>query len=139
MVAIVVGTHGKFSKEIIKSGEMIFGKQENVGYVTFEPGESADGLVGKYEELIESLDCEDGVLFMVDLFGGSPYNAASRIAINSEKMDIVTGVSLPMLLEVFGVKSFSSVEELANTALSTVHTTVKSFKQTITNMEEEEL
>lgn len=139
MVAIIVGTHGKFSKEIIKSGEMIFGKQENVGYVTFEPGESADNLVGKYEDLIEQLDCEDGVLFMVDLFGGSPYNAASRIAINSEKMDIVTGVNLPMLLEVFGQKSFSSVEELVNTSLDTVNTTVKSFKQSIINVEEEEL
>ncbi len=139
MVAIIVGTHGKFSEEIIKSGEMIFGKQENVGYVTFEPGESADNLVEKYEALIEQLDCEDGVLFMVDLFGGSPYNAASRLAINNEKMDIVTGVSLPMLLEVFGQKNFSTVEELVNTALSTVHTTVKSFKKTITNIEEEEL
>ena len=36
MIAIILGTHGKFSKELLKSSEMIFGKQENIECVTFE-------------------------------------------------------------------------------------------------------
>ena len=43
MVAIVVGSHGNFAKELVKSGEMICGIQENIGYVTFQTGESAEG------------------------------------------------------------------------------------------------
>ena len=109
MIAVIVGTHGIFSEEILKSAEMIFGVQENVGSVTFQPGEGIDALVEKYNSLIEKMNSTDGVLFMVDLFGGSPFNAASIIAMKHENMEIVTGVNLPMILEVLGSRDFSSV------------------------------
>lgn len=139
MAAIVVGSHGSFSRELIKSAEMICGKQENVGCVTFHVGESADDLVGKYQEVISKLDCTDGVLFIVDLFGGSPYNAASRIAVSNEDMDIVTGVNLPIALEIFGMHDFSSVDELVKIALESSAKTIKSFKETMKELEMEEL
>lgn len=139
MVAIVIGAHGNFAKELVKSGEMICGRQENIGYVTFKTGESAEGLVGKYEEVLDKLDCKDGVLFMVDMFGGSPYNAASRIAISNDNMDIITGVNLPMYLEISQTMGSSTIEELVNTALSTAIDTIKSFKKVMENIEVEEL
>ncbi|HEY8804984.1 MAG TPA: mannose/fructose/sorbose PTS transporter subunit IIA [Clostridium sp.] len=139
MIAIILGTHGKFSEEILKSAEMILGEQENISTITFLPGEGADDLMKKYEEAIKSLQCEDGVLFMVDLFGGSPFNAASRIAANEENMDIITGINIPMLLEVFSAKENSTVEELAQLALSTGHIGIKSLKETLKNSIEEEL
>ena len=43
---------------------------------------------------------------MVDLFGGSPFNAASIIAMKNSNMEIVTGVNLPMILEVLGSREF---------------------------------
>ena len=46
---------------------------------------------------------------MVDLFGGSPFNAASRIAIKNDNIDIVTGVNLPMLLEVSISREYNSI------------------------------
>lgn len=67
MIAVIIGTHGIFSEEILKSAEMIFGVQENVGSVTFQPGEGIDALVEKYNSLIEKMNSTDGVLFMVDL------------------------------------------------------------------------
>ena len=112
MVSVIIGTHGMFSEEILKSAEMIFGTQENVGSVTFKPGEGVDDLVEKYNKLISELDSKDGVLFMVDLFGGSPFNAASIIAMKHENMEIVTGVNLPMILETLGSRDFSSLSEL---------------------------
>ena len=106
MISVIIGTHGIFSEEILKSAEMIFGTQENVGSVTFKPGEGVDDLVEKYNKLISELDCKDGVLFMVDLFGGSPFNAASILAMKHDNMEIVTGVNLPMILEVLGGEIF---------------------------------
>lgn len=137
MVAIIVGTHGEFSREIVKSSEMIFGKQENIQYVTFNPGESADDLINKYESIMRELNYEDGLLFMVDLFGGSPYNAASRVAVKEEHIDIVTGVNLPMLLEVFAVRDSISVEELVKVAETAGNMGIKSFKSNFVNIEEE--
>ena len=112
MISVIIGTHGMFSEEILKSAEMIFGTQENVGSVTFKPGEGVENLVEKYNNLINELDSTDGVLFMVDLFGGSPFNAASMIAMKNDNMEIVTGVNLPMILEVLGSRDFSSLSEL---------------------------
>ena len=112
MISVIIGTHGMFSEEILKSAEMIFGNQENVGTVTFKPGEGVDNLVEKYNNLINELDCTDGVLFMVDLFGGSPFNAASIIAMKHDNMEIVAGVNLPMILETLGSRDFSSLSEL---------------------------
>ena len=67
MFGIIVGTHGKFSEEIIKSCEMICGPQANVRAVTLVPGEGPDDMAKKYEAAIAELDCADGVLFLNDL------------------------------------------------------------------------
>jgi len=99
MFGIIVGTHGRFSEELLKSCEMICGEQKNVRAVTLIPGEGPDDVVKKYEQAIKELDCGDGVLFLNDLFGGSPYNAACRLVISNEAYGIVTGVNLPMLIE----------------------------------------
>ena len=73
MFGIIVGTHGRFAEELVKSCEMICGEQKNVRAVTLVPGEGPDDVVAKYEAAIGELDCGGGVLFLNDLFGGSPY------------------------------------------------------------------
>lgn len=141
MIALIISTHGKFSEELVKSSEMIFGSQTNVGVVTFKPGEGTDNLIEKYNNLIDNeLDCKDGVLFMVDLFGGSPFNAASVLALKNHNMEIVSGVNLPMLLEVFGSRDFSSLSELVSIAQNAGKDAIKQLiKQTNTNSEEDDL
>lgn len=130
MVAIIIGTHGNFSEELVRSSEMIFGKQSNVSYITFKQGEGLEELAAKYNVAMDQLYTDDGVLFMVDLFGGSPYNAASMIALKNENMDVVTGVNLPMLLETFESMSFSTVKELKDVAITAGLASIKSLKDT---------
>lgn len=137
MIGIIVGTHGMFSEEIVKSAEMIFGKQENIECVTFKPGEGTENLIEKYNRALEKLDCSDGILFAVDLFGGSPFNAASIIAMKKENVEIVTGVNLPMLLEIFGSKDIMSISELAKHAENSGKDAIKKLEKL--EIEEEEL
>ncbi|MBU3099606.1 MULTISPECIES: mannose/fructose/sorbose PTS transporter subunit IIA [Clostridium] len=138
MIAIIIATHGKVSEEILKLTELILGKQENVATITYLPGEGADDLMKKYEYVIKSLRCEAGVLFMVDLFGGSPFNAASRIAAKGGNMDIITGANIPMLLGVFSAREDSTVDELAAIAISAGKLGIKSLKETLKNSKENE-
>lgn len=128
MTHIIVATHGKFSEEIVNSAAMVFGEDENTHVVTFLPGEGGDDLVAKYNAIIEKLPETEPVLFLVDLFGGSPYNAAARVAANRDNTDIVTGISLPMLLEVLDAKDSADLEELAETAKEVGVMAVKSFR-----------
>lgn len=139
MVGVIIGTHGKFSEEIFKSTEMVFGRLENVAYVTFEPGESVDGLVEKYKAALATLDSTEGVIFLVDLFGGSPYNAASRIVSGSENMDIVTGLNLPMLVDLLSSRPIEPFENLAALAIQAGHDSMISFRAINNSLIEEEL
>ena len=140
MIALIVGTHGMFSKELVKSAEMIFGEQKNIGYVTFVPGEGTENLISKYDEIIKELDCTDGILFMVDLFAGSPFNAASMLAIKNSNMEIVTGVNLPMILEGFSNRVSSTLSELVNIAEKSGKESIrKLIKQASESFEEDDL
>jgi PTS system, mannose/fructose/sorbose family, IIA component len=139
MISVIIGTHGTFSEEILKSAEMIFGAQENVGSVTFKPGEGIENLVEKYNELIGKLDCSDGVLFMVDLFGGSPFNAASILAMKHENMEIVAGVNLPMILETLGSREFSNLQELLAIAENSGKEAIRVFTKKVEDDIEDEL
>lgn len=135
MIAIVLGTHGKFSEAILKSAEMILGEQENIATITFLPGEDADDLKRKYAGTLKTLRCEEGVLFMVDLFGGSPFNAASRLVAKEKNMDIITGINIPMLLQVFSARENSTVDELAQLAISSGNLGIKSLQETLKTSE----
>lgn len=139
MIGLIIGTHGMFSEELLKSSEMIFGSQEKVGCITFKPGEGIENLVCKYNALIKELNCDDGVLFMVDLFGGSPFNAASILAMKSGNMEIVSGVNLPMLLEVFGSREFLNLSELLELAQNAGKDSIKTLIKKLENDIEDEL
>ncbi|MCJ1721609.1 mannose/fructose/sorbose PTS transporter subunit IIA [Listeria ivanovii] len=136
-VGIVIGTHGESARELLKSAEMIIGKQDNVEFITFVPGENTDTLITKFNEKLEKMDTSEGVIFMVDLFGGSPYNASSQIALPKENMDVVTGVNIPMLLEVLSMRTASNQKDLVETDLKAGIGGVKSLKKSLPKMEKQ--
>lgn len=105
MLAFVVVSHGNFARGIVDSSYMIFGKQDKVQTVTFQLDEEPGVLTEKLMAAVDRFDADDQVLFMVDLWGGSPFNAASRIvAEHTDRMGLVTGLNLPMLIEAYTVR-----------------------------------
>lgn len=100
-IAILVCTHGYASRRMVQTAEMIVGAQENVGYTNFTYGESPLDLKGKYQSEITELDCSKGLLIMVDLFGGTPFNVSAMLAHEDANMEVITGVNIPMLVETF--------------------------------------
>jgi PTS system, mannose/fructose/sorbose family, IIA component len=131
MVALIIATHGEFSREIVRSAEMIFGKQDDVEIVTFAPGEGPDDLKKKYQAAYGRLNQEDGVLFLVDLFGGSPFNAASNFAAEKENTDVITGLNLPMLIECFSKRQSLGLRDLVEDIEKTAVEGVRSLRKTL--------
>lgn len=119
MVGIVIASHGKFSEGIMQSGSMIFGEQEKVQAVTFMPNEGPDDLKAHLEAAIATFDDDDEVLFLVDLWGGSPFNQANGLfEAHKDKWAIVTGLNLPMLIEAYAARlSMDSAQEIAASIL----------------------
>lgn len=116
MVSILIITHGGFGKEIIKSMEMIMGQQDNVYFLGLYPEEDPAVFSEKVKEKIIELNKNGEVLVMVDVFGGTPSNASAS-NMKDLKFECVTGVSLPMLIEVALNRSRSSLDELVEMAI----------------------
>ncbi|AFJ46852.1 PTS mannose transporter subunit IIAB [Shimwellia blattae] len=128
-IAIVIGTHGWAAEQLLKTAEMLLGEQENVGWIDFVPGENADTLIEKYNAQLEKLDTSHGVLFLVDTWGGSPFNAASRIVVDKAQYEVVAGVNIPMLVETFMARDDNpSFDELVSIAVETGREGVKALK-----------
>lgn len=128
-IAIIIGTHGSAAEQLLKTTEMLIGDQDNVAFIDFVHGENAETLIEKYNAKLENLDKSSGVLFLVDTWGGSPFNAASRIAVDKENYEVVTGVNIPMLVETFmGRDDNPSLSELTGIAIETGRLGVRALK-----------
>lgn len=115
MIGMILASHGDFAKGIFQSGGMIFGEQEKVQVVTLEPSAGPDSFRADLEKAISTFDKDDQILFLVDLWGGTPFNQANTLLDgNEDKYAIVTGLNLPMLLEAYGSRmSMETSHEVA--------------------------
>lgn len=132
MVNFIIASHGEFAAGIRQSGQMIFGEQENVQVVTFMPNEGPEDLMKKFEDALATFEPEGQVLFLVDLWGGSPFNAASRIqAVHEDRMAIITGLNLPMLVEAYGARfTMETAAEIASYLMPVARDGVKTLPET---------
>ncbi len=127
MVGIIIASHGEFAHGILQSGEMIFGKQQECAACTLMPSEGPEDIKAKMEAAIASFENQDEVLFLVDIWGGTPFNQAnSLISGHENKWAIVTGVNLPMLIEVYDARmSMDKAHEIAAHVLGEARDGVK--------------
>ncbi|HEO8608339.1 TPA: PTS mannose transporter subunit IIAB [Streptococcus suis] len=116
-IGIIIASHGEFAAGIHQSGSMIFGEQEKVQVVTFMPSEGPDDLYAKLNAAVDAFDADDEVLVLADLWSGSPFNQASRVAGENpdRKFAIITGLNLPMLIQAYTERMINAagVEEVA--------------------------
>lgn len=128
-IAIMIGTHGAAAEQLLKTAEMLLGEQSNVGFIDFVPGENAETLIEKYSQKLAQMDTSAGVIFLVDTWGGSPFNAASRIVLDKEHYEVITGVNVPMLVETFMARDDNpAFDELVAIALETGREGVRALR-----------
>ena len=115
MVGLILASHGDFASGILQSVSMIFGEQSNVKAIALQPSEGPDEFRLKVEKAIDTFENKDEVLFLVDLWGGTPFNQISALIDGHEdKWAIVTGLNLPMLIETYASRlSMESAHEIA--------------------------
>lgn len=136
---LIVSAHGMLAKEVVNSAGMVFGAIDDLDIVTFVPGENAETLKARYKELIDGYKEDEEILFLVDLFGGSPYNAAFEIVIGQDRMDVITGLSLPMLIDVVGIRTMEEDIKAGEVYDKLSGDYVKSCKKLLGNTNEDEM
>lgn len=112
--SLLVITHGAFAQALLSTAEMIFGEQKNISSLTLMPGMQIEDFRLKIEDYIVKHE-NDNILILVDLLSGSPFNSVIP-QLQNERIYVVTGVNLPMLLEVGMQKDKIGFKELCSLA-----------------------
>ncbi len=138
MVGIILASHGEFAEGIHQSGSMIFGEQANVKPCILKPSEGPQDIRKKMEDAIASFDQQDEILFLVDLWGGTPFNQSSALKDGHESWAIVTGLNLPMLIEAYASRmSMDTAHEIAMHIAKTAKEGVRIQPEDLEPVEEE--
>jgi mannose/fructose/sorbose-specific phosphotransferase system IIA component len=134
VIGVVLAAHGPLPAALMESLGMILGEMEQVVTLSLMPGDSLEGLIERMRQSIQQVDTGQGVLVFLDLFGGTPSNAAALLTQEMQGVYAVTGVNFPMLAEVFMLRmSSDDLQELVSTAVSAgksgIIDVVEAFKQ----------
>src|SRR5574341_737559 len=99
MVGILIVTHGDLATELLRTAQEIVGKLPRVEAVSIHAAEQIEKSRKKIEAVVQRVNDGSGVLILTDLFGGTPSNLVLSY-LETGRLEVVTGVNLPMLMKV---------------------------------------
>lgn len=104
MIGGLIVTHGKLAHELLKAAQTIEQNLQNIEAVPLEWSDTVDVAREKIREALTRIRSESGVIIFTDMFGGTPSNISLSF-LEKDRVEIVTGVNLPMIVK------FGSVQE----------------------------
>ncbi|MBU2055348.1 MAG: PTS sugar transporter subunit IIA [Proteobacteria bacterium] len=112
MIGVLITTHGNLGSEMIKAAELIRGSLKGIIHVSIDQTKGVEELQKEISTAIRKLDKGQGVLILTDLFGGTPSNISLSF-LKEGKVEVITGVNLPMLLKLPDIREGMSLKEFA--------------------------
>ena len=103
MIGAVIVTHGLLARELLDSAERIVGRTEGIRAVSMGWDDEVADARQEIQAAIKDVDSGDGVLIFTDMFGGTPTNV-SLAFLEQDKVEIITGVNLPMIIKLTSVR-----------------------------------
>jgi PTS system mannose-specific IIA component len=113
MIGVLITTHGNLGSEFLKVAEMIRGPLKDVMHISVDQTKGVEDLKKDINAAIKKLDQGQGVLILTDLFGGTPSNLSLSL-LKEGKVEVVTGVNLPMLLKLSDTREKMNLQDFAN-------------------------
>jgi PTS system mannose-specific IIA component len=115
MIGLLIVTHCDLGKELLNAAEFIVGKIEAADTIAITETSGTDLLRKKIEAKVVTLDKGDGVLILTDMFGGTPSNLSLSF-LREGKIEVLTGVNLPMIIAIVQNRANFKVAALAEKA-----------------------
>ena len=112
MIGIIIVTHGNLALELKSAMEHILGIQKNIEIISIKPDDDLEIKKSALEESIKKVDEENGVIILTDMFGGTPSNLAISL-LKIGKVEIISGVNLPMLIKLIGLRDSNDLQKVA--------------------------
>jgi PTS system mannose-specific IIA component len=112
MIGALAVTHGQLAHELVAAAEMIVGEISHIQAVSIGWHDDVNDARREIERRIAEVDHGAGVLILTDMFGGTPSNIAFSFH-EPGKVDVVTGVNLPMIIKIATQKDGETLDSLA--------------------------
>ena len=113
MIGILIVTHGDLGTELLRTAQEIVGKFPGVEAVSVQASEQIDKARKKIEAALQRVSDGSGVLILTDLFGGTPSNLVLSY-LDAGRLEVVTGVNLPMLMKLPSLRDERDLRVLAD-------------------------
>jgi PTS system mannose-specific IIA component len=111
MVGILVVSHGRLAEALISSVQSLVGNLQKIKGVSIGPRDKEKEVEDKTKEKMVELNDGNGVVILTDILGGTPTNVSLSF-LNDEKVEVVTGVNMPMLLTLSNCRKGKSLREI---------------------------
>ncbi|MGA7616595.1 MAG: PTS sugar transporter subunit IIA [Thermoanaerobaculia bacterium] len=111
----MIVTHGRLAFELLNAAQTIEGPIEGIEAVALEWNETVEESHEKIRQALDRMRQNQGVIIFTDMFGGTPSNISLSF-LEKDKVEIVTGVNLPMIVK------FGSLRNESEDLNSVVHT-----------------
>jgi len=112
MIGLVLVTHGRLASEFVVAMEHVVGPQERIEAVCIGPDDDMEARREDIAKAIAGVDDGNGVIILTDLFGGTPSNLAISL-MKTDKIEVIAGVNLPMLIRLEGARKTMDVKSAA--------------------------
>ncbi len=115
MIGIVIVTHSELAEALIDAAEFIIGERsEAMVPVSIDINEDAGKLRKKIAQAIKEVKQPAGVLILTDMFGGTPSNLSYSF-LEEGRIEVLSGVNLPILIKAASSRKDMELDELAAT------------------------
>lgn len=112
MIGVVVVTHGQLATELVNATEMIVGETPQFAAVSIGWHDEVNDAREEVRQAVERVAGDAGVLILTDMFGGTPSNLGITL-LEPYKVEVITGVNLPMLIKLAGLRSSADLLAVA--------------------------
>ncbi len=112
MLGLLVITHGRLAEDLVEATRKIVGPIDSIEAVSIAWNDDVTAATDRIAEAVSRVDQGNGVLVLTDMFGGTPTNLSVSM-LEPGKVEIVTGVNLPMLIKFANLDESKSLQEAA--------------------------
>ena len=112
-IGVLIVTHYELGEQMLQALRSIIPNAPEFLAVSVSPEQSVDEMRGAISKKLKEADAGYGVLILTDMFGGTPSNIALSF-LNERRVEVVTGMNLPMLIKLATLRNEKSLEDLAS-------------------------
>ena len=112
MIGVLIVTHKELAEALISVWDLILGRGEGVNAVSLDPNDSPEVSRQKIQRALSQVNNGSGVIILTDMLGGTPSNQALPF-LQEGKVEVITGVNLPMLMKLPQIRQMTDLREAA--------------------------